>query len=286
MPSRRALAQRGQDHGPDDNSRQDAQRQPENVFLFWPNIIGYIRVILAISSLYYMPLHPRTCSLLYAISCLLDALDGYAARVFNQGTQFGAVLDMVTDRCTTSCLLVFLATAIPRWAIVFQGLIALDFASHYVHMYASLVIGGAGSSHKNIDESQGWLMKVYYSNKIVLFSLCALNELFFIACYLLSFSSPVIPLYLNADIDGHGPLRPEVEVDTSLLAKMFPDPFSSAALELARANKIDKYWPNIIVIGCFPFMALKQVINVIQLVQASKRLARVDVQRRQGIKRG
>lgn len=113
-----------------------------------------------------MSLHPRTCSLLYAISCLLDALDGYAARVFNQGTQFGAVLDMVTDRCTTSCLLVFLATAIPRWAIVFQGLIALDFASHYVHMYASLVIGGAGSSHKNIDESQGWLMKVYYSNKV------------------------------------------------------------------------------------------------------------------------
>ncbi|PNP48613.1 hypothetical protein TGAMA5MH_00303 [Trichoderma gamsii] len=164
---------------------------------------------------------------------------------------------MVTDRCTTSCLLVFLATAIPRWALVFQGLIALDFASHYMHMYAS-------------------------SNKIVLFSLCAFNELFFIACYLLSFSSPVIPLYLNADIDGHGPLQPEVEVDTSLLAKMFPDPFSSAALELARSNKIDKYWPNIVAMGCFPFMALKQAINVMQLVQASQRLARVDVQRRRG----
>lgn len=128
--------------------------------------LGYIRIILAIFSLYYMPLHPRTCSALYAISCLLDALDGYAARIFNQGTQFGAVLDMVTDRCTTSCLLVYLATAIPRWAIVFQGLIALDFASHYMHMYASLVIGGTGSSHKNIDSSQGWLMKVYYSNKV------------------------------------------------------------------------------------------------------------------------
>lgn len=31
-------------------------------------------------------------------------------------------------------------------------------------------------------------------------------------------------------------------------------------------------------------MALKQVINAVQLVQASQRLARVDVQRRRGMK--
>ncbi|KAL7796123.1 phosphatidyltransferase [Trichoderma ceciliae] len=286
MPPRRALAQRGQDRASDSSSNhtsdiESVQAQPENVFLFWPNIIGYIRIVLTIASLYYMPLHPRTCSLLYAISCLLDALDGFIARIFNQGTQFGAVLDMVTDRCTTSSLLVFLATAMPRWAIVFQGLIALDFASH---MYASLVLSGAGSSHKDIDKSQNWLMKVYYSNKIVLFSLCAFNELFFIACYLLSFSSPVIPLYLNANIDGHGHLHPEAEVDTSLLAQIFSDPFSSAALEMARANKMDGHWPNITAMVCFPFMALKQMINVIQLVQASQRLARADAQRRQRIK--
>lgn len=78
----------------------------ENIFLFWPNIIGYWRIVLAIGALWYMPLHPRTCSLLYSVSCLLDALDGYAARYLNQSTKFGAVLDMVTDRCTTSCLLV------------------------------------------------------------------------------------------------------------------------------------------------------------------------------------
>jgi CDP-diacylglycerol--inositol 3-phosphatidyltransferase len=113
-----------------------------------------------------MPLHPRTCSFLYSVSCLLDALDGQAARVFEQSTRFGAVLDMVTDRCTTSCLLVFLSSAFPRWAIVFQCLIALDFASHYMHMYATLVVGGTDSSHKNIDKSQSWLLNLYYSNKV------------------------------------------------------------------------------------------------------------------------
>lgn len=113
-----------------------------------------------------MPLHPRTCSGLYSISCLLDALDGYAARYFEQSTKFGAVLDMVTDRCTTACLLVFLASAWPRWAIVFQGLISLDLASHYVHMYATLSMGGSGQSHKQVDKSRSWLLNQYYTNKV------------------------------------------------------------------------------------------------------------------------
>lgn len=155
----------------------------ENIFLFYPNIIGtlpssicyqepadrlpsYSRIVLAIASLYYMPLHPRTCSLLYSISCLLDALDGVAARRFNQSTRFGAVLDMVTDRCTTSCLLVFLSSAFPRWALLFQGLISLDFASHYMHMYATLAMGSSGQSHKKIDQSRSRLLHLYYNNRV------------------------------------------------------------------------------------------------------------------------
>jgi phosphatidylglycerophosphate synthase len=113
-----------------------------------------------------MPLHPRTCSGLYSVSCLLDALDGYAARHFEQSTRFGAVLDMVTDRCTTSCLLVFLSSAWPRWAIVFQGLISLDLASHYVHMYATLIMGGAETSHKKVDKSRSFILNLYYTNKV------------------------------------------------------------------------------------------------------------------------
>ena len=127
---------------------------------------GYGRIVLAFASLYYMPLHPRTCSILYSISCLLDALDGYAARYFEQSTRFGAVLDMVTDRCTTACLLVFLSSAWPRWAIVFQGLISLDLASHYVHMYATLIMGGSDTSHKKVDKSRSFILNLYYTNKV------------------------------------------------------------------------------------------------------------------------
>lgn len=236
----------------------------ENVYLFAPNLIGYSRIILAVASLYYMPLHPRTCSLLYSISCLLDALDGYAARYLDQSTRFGAVLDMVTDRCTTACLLVFLASAFPRWSIVFQGLIALDMASHYMHMYATLAMGGSDESHKNVDKSRSYILNLYYTNRTVLFLCCALNEVFFIALYLLSFSSPLLSPGLLEQV-------PEIKQ---------ANPYSAAALELARANKMDSTVPWIIAIVSFPIMMLKQIINVVQLVKASRWLAEGDLEAR------
>lgn len=255
-----------------------AKDAEENIFLFYPNLIGYCRVVLAIASLYYMPLHPRTCSLLYSISCLLDALDGFAARHFEQSTKFGGVLDMVTDRCTTACLLVFLASAWPRWSIVFQGLISLDLASHYMHMYATLSMGGSGQSHKNVDESHSRVLKMYYTNKAVLFTFCALNELFFIALYLLSFSSPLLsPTLLQGDSPA------SINVGTPAAPKpsmIFTSPWSAGAMEYARANKMDSTVPWVLAIASAPIMLGKQWINVIQLVKASKWLAEGDLRER------
>ena len=165
-----------------------SSRQHENVFLFVPNPIGkrratmdtpyeysltwtvctgYTRIILALSSLYVMPVHPRSCCILYGISCLLDAVDGYAARLFDQSTRFGTVLDMVTDRCTTTCLLVFLSIANPAWSFVFQLLICLDLSSHHMHMYATLAMGESGQSHKSVECGRSRLMHLYYTNKVV-----------------------------------------------------------------------------------------------------------------------
>ncbi|PGH15892.1 hypothetical protein AJ79_02059 [Helicocarpus griseus UAMH5409] len=260
------------------------QEEKENIFLFYPNLIGYFRVFLAIASLYYMPLHPRTCSLLYSVSCLLDALDGVAARHFNQSTTFGAVLDMVTDRCTTACLLVFLSSAWPRWAILFQGLISLDLASHYMHMYATLSMGGSGQSHKKIDSSRSWILYQYYNSKTVLFIFCLFNELFFIGLYLLSFSSPTLSPSLLQPVSGdglgtgsaHQPGSPALAPISSL----FSSPWSAGALELARANKMDSFWPWVITGISAPIMAGKQFINIVQMVKASKWLAEGDLLRR------
>lgn len=45
-----------------------------------------------------MSTHPKFCTVAYSISCLLDAVDGQAARALGQTSKFGAILDMVTDR--------------------------------------------------------------------------------------------------------------------------------------------------------------------------------------------
>ncbi|ODQ77804.1 hypothetical protein BABINDRAFT_163191 [Babjeviella inositovora NRRL Y-12698] len=158
---------------------------PADIYVFIPNLIGYARVFTAILSFFTMKNHPVITAFVYGLSCLLDAFDGTAARKFNQATKFGAVLDMVTDRCTTSSLICFLAVLYPSWMIVFQLLISLDLASHYMHMYAMLSVGS--TSHKDVDASQSKLLSLYYNDRTVLFVVCALNELFYMALYLAYF---------------------------------------------------------------------------------------------------
>ncbi|KIL69674.1 hypothetical protein M378DRAFT_184084 [Amanita muscaria Koide BX008] len=158
-----------------------AQSYSENVFLFVPNLIGYTRIILAGLSLHFMSYHPKYCTLAYVISCLLDAVDGQAARALGQTSKFGAVLDM--NRCTTSCLLCYLSSAYPKYAILFQFLIALDFSSHYMHMYSSLVTGS--SSHKLVTSDVSRILWLYYNDSRTLFFVCAGNELFFVSLYLI-----------------------------------------------------------------------------------------------------
>jgi CDP-diacylglycerol--inositol 3-phosphatidyltransferase len=141
------------------------------VFLFVPNIIGYARIAIAVCALHLLPTAPLPAVALYLLSAILDALDGHAARLFNQATNFGAMLDMVTDRSTTACLLVHLATIYPNIQLAFMLLIALDLSSHYIHMYSQIIAGLA--SHKTIRNNQNFLLKLYYQNSVVLFLVCA-----------------------------------------------------------------------------------------------------------------
>lgn len=109
------------------------------------------------------------------------------------------------------------------------------------------------------------------SPQMVLFFTCALNELFFIALYLLCFSSPIITpaLKWSPEQSPTTPLSPEPSL-------LFPSPFSAGAMELARANKMDSTVPWILTIASAPVMLFKQGVNIIQLVKASKWLAEGD----------
>ncbi|KAM4632205.1 CDP-diacylglycerol--inositol 3-phosphatidyltransferase [Discoglossus pictus] len=158
----------------------------ENIFLFVPNLIGYARIIFAFIAFYFMPTSPFIASSFYVTSGLLDAFDGHAARALNQGTKFGAMLDMLTDRCATMCLLVNLSLLYPSYILLFQLSMSLDVASHWLHLHSSILRGS--DSHKTIDLSGNPLLRLYYTSRPVLFLMCAGNELFYCMLYLLNFS--------------------------------------------------------------------------------------------------
>nr|CAB3229333.1 CDP-diacylglycerol--inositol 3-phosphatidyltransferase [Phallusia mammillata] len=165
----------------------------KNILLFVPNLIGYVRIILAIASFYYMPFDYVMASSCYLLSGFLDAFDGHAARLLNQGTKFGAMLDQLTDRAATACLVVTLAHFYPKYMMWFQLSMALDIVSHWLHLHTSLMKGS--SSHKSMGLDSNPIMKVYYTSRPVLFVMCAGNELFFAMLYLLHFTEgPLVPV--------------------------------------------------------------------------------------------
>ncbi|XP_040212067.1 CDP-diacylglycerol--inositol 3-phosphatidyltransferase [Rana temporaria] len=165
----------------------------ENIFLFVPNLIGYARILFAFVAFYFMPTSPLVASTFYLLSGLLDAFDGHAARALNQGTKFGAMLDMLTDRCATMCLLVNLSLLYPSYTLLFQLSMSLDIASHWLHLHSSILQGS--DSHKTIDLSGNPVLRLYYTSRPVLFLMCAGNELFYCMLYLLHFTEgPAVAL--------------------------------------------------------------------------------------------
>ncbi|TRZ06676.1 hypothetical protein HGM15179_020430, partial [Zosterops borbonicus] len=59
-------------------------------------------------------------------------------------SRFGALLDMLTDRLSSLCLLLNLALLEPQWAGLLQLSSALDLASHWLHMHWWAGLKGIG----------------------------------------------------------------------------------------------------------------------------------------------
>ncbi|KAJ3062341.1 CDP-diacylglycerol-inositol 3-phosphatidyltransferase, partial [Podochytrium sp. JEL0797] len=253
----------------------------ENVFLFVPNVIGYIRLVLCAASCVAMANHPILAIVLYSVSCLLDAADGYAARALDQSSRFGAVQDMVLDRLTTLCLLVRLALQLPAPLVLFiQFLAALDLASHYSHMYASLVTGS--ESHKKLDPNAPYLLRMYYQSKLVLFMVCLLDQWFYIAVYLLTWRDAETGdlLFLESAVEASGFSHLMAEGVGSLLKTVLIPLIGSGYTQVAIVvlEETGPMRAAIWVIAGFSGLVclFKQVLNVIQMVGAYKDLAAFD----------
>jgi len=218
-----------------------------SVYFFVPNLIGYTRIIFAVAAFYYCYDNYVAFFTFYALSAILDMADGYAARALGQASRFGAILDMVTDRASTTCLIVVLAQFYPQYNGWFLFLIALDLVSHFIHIFSTLSRGSA--SHKAVDKHNR-LLHLYYTNRLVLAGLCAGNEGFFLWSYLLHFwSGPSIHLGQFANY-----------------ASLFL-PVTDGSISLVAF---------IIFFIMFPIMFIKQFLNLVQLAQACHDLVALD----------
>jgi CDP-diacylglycerol--inositol 3-phosphatidyltransferase len=211
------------------------------VFLYVPNLIGYVRFILYLASFISHSLgYWQLCIGLYAIAFVLDEFDGRAARAYNQSSNFGAALDMVADRSATAGLCLILAQLYPDYLLAFIGAIALDISSHYYLIYATGIRGSA--SHKDSAQwSNNGLLKLYYGNKSFMDLLILGNELFYLLLYL---------------------------------------DFYLVGMSLNLAGWQTNIW-QLALIVCLPIYLFKQTTNILQLQTAGQEIAKLDLDNRE-----
>ncbi|MHB9147476.1 MAG: CDP-alcohol phosphatidyltransferase family protein [Candidatus Amoebophilus sp.] len=156
-----------------------------SVYLLIPNIVGYIRTLLSVLAFYVCFSKPYWFITLYGISQLLDSLDGYIARRLNQASAYGAMLDMMIDRSSTTALLIILSNFYPAYIQYFIVIILLDVISHFTYIYSSLSYGK--KSHKSIAKNQFSILRIYYGYKPMLFLLCLGSEIYLLWLYMRHF---------------------------------------------------------------------------------------------------
>ncbi|KAJ3294568.1 CDP-diacylglycerol-inositol 3-phosphatidyltransferase [Rhizoclosmatium sp. JEL0117] len=200
---------------------------------------------------------------------------------------------MVLDRLTTLCLLVRLALQLPApLVLAIQVLASLDLASHYSHMYASLVTGS--ESHKKIDPNAPYLLRLYYQSKVVLFLVCLLDQWFYICLYLLTWRDPgsgdlLFPASQTVSTSWFSVLMNEgagMFIKHALVPFFGTTPVEIGILLIEEMGAIRMIiW---VIAGFSSVVCLfKQVLNVIQMVGAYKDLAAFDVKSRsKGKRRG
>uniref|UniRef100_A0A7S2FPC1 CDP-diacylglycerol--inositol 3-phosphatidyltransferase n=1 Tax=Florenciella parvula TaxID=236787 RepID=A0A7S2FPC1_9STRA len=164
------------------------------VMLYVPNIIGYFRIACMWSSFYYAQSNYKLALVLYVLNFAGDLVDGFAARLFNQSSNYGATLDMVTDRVSTAGLCAYLAVLYPDDAFAYVSLIVIDVFSHWFHMYAS-----AKTNQHHKDNQANFFLQWYYGCYPLFGYCCLAQEFYYLAKWILRFE-PNVALPFAPDV--------------------------------------------------------------------------------------
>ncbi|GFR41771.1 hypothetical protein Agub_g2530 [Astrephomene gubernaculifera] len=235
-----------------------------NVYIYVPNLIGYARVAAALYAFgvaFTSPVHTVAA---YFLSFVCDELDGRFARMLNQTSTLGAVLDMVTDRLATTGLLLVVTMMYPQLHVACISLIFLDIFSHWFQMYASLAVGA--TTHKDV-RSKSWLVRTYYSSRLFMGYCCVSCEVLYLVVYASKWPQLmglVLPLPGGA-------------------ALTLPQQLASSAPVLLRFTSPSGGLPLMTLFGllALPGFLTKQICNCVQLRTAADQLIAFDAQKLQ-----
>jgi CDP-diacylglycerol--inositol 3-phosphatidyltransferase len=150
------------------------------VLLYIPNIIGYLRIILLFTAIFFSD---AIFTVLYCISISLDYFDGKAARYFGQVSKLGACLDIITDRISTTLICIKIVQKKPSYQKECLVYIFLDILSHFIFFVGAIYQKG---HHKSFCDN--FLLRIYY-NDTFLKIMCLGSELYFIMLHALSKTS-------------------------------------------------------------------------------------------------
>lgn len=154
------------------------------VYLYVPNIVGYFRLLCLFFGLFIVRAHPVLGCSLFVCNLILDAVDGYLARLLNQVSSFGAILDYAVDRISFASYAMLLAAVYPEYVFILCVCLNLDLASHFLHLKASYALNR--NSHKEVGRGDPLILRLYYK-RVVLGVTCLAHDLFFIFLYLYHF---------------------------------------------------------------------------------------------------
>mmetsp|Transcript_29716 Transcript_29716/g.52159 ORF Transcript_29716/g.52159 Transcript_29716/m.52159 type:complete len:197 (-) Transcript_29716:46-636(-) len=156
-------------------------------FFYIPNIIDYFRVVSLIIACQGSDLH---FVIWYSISYLLDAIDGEAARYFNQCSKLGYYLDMAIDRFSSSLALYLASQKLDNLLISFTLLLSLlvvEILAHGVVMYYGEVL----KLHQKEMGGDFTIVRLYLGSKKGLAFACISYEGFVLSLILQS------PIWVN-----------------------------------------------------------------------------------------
>lgn len=143
---------------------------------FIPNILDYARILFLISVVVIFPIHPWFGIGLYVINSVLDMLDGTLARLLNQQSKLGALLDFSIDRASITILLAGCVWAYPHLFSLFVAVMALDIASHFAICYAGAYNNG---SHLKFISQGSMLLSLFSQKSWIRYLICTSHDTFF-----------------------------------------------------------------------------------------------------------